>query len=58
MVGAIVGAIVGACAGVDAFSAERLEEVARVNGLDLDSVAERLLRLRARTADGRGAKEA
>jgi hypothetical protein len=43
---------------VDAFPAERLEEVARVNGLALESVAERLWRLRARIAGGCGAKEA
>ena len=45
-IAAITGAIAGACHGVDAFPADARATVARVNRLDLDSVADQLLALR------------
>jgi ADP-ribosylglycohydrolase len=49
---------VGTCCWRGRLPGRAARKVARVNGLDLESVAEMLLRLRARTADWRGAKEA
>jgi len=45
-IAAMTGAIAGACHGVDAFPADARATVARVNDLDLDTVADRLLKLR------------
>lgn len=42
-IGAITGAMLGACAGVDAFPAHAAATVERVNGLDLEELAERLV---------------
>ena len=47
-IAAIAGAIAGACHGLDAFPADARATVAKVNNLDLDSVADRLLALRER----------
>jgi ADP-ribosylglycohydrolase len=47
-IAAITGAIAGACHGVDAFPADARTTVARVNHLDLDTVAGQLLELRAK----------
>jgi len=47
-IAAITGAIAGACHGVDAFPADTRVTVARVNHLDLDTVADQLLELRAK----------
>ncbi len=47
-VGAIVGAILGASAGVGAFPPTAIETVERVNGLDLERLAARLIALRER----------
>jgi ADP-ribosylglycohydrolase len=45
-VAAMVGAVAGACCGMSALPAAAIETVLRVNGLDLDAVAARLLALR------------
>ncbi|ONI68582.1 ADP-ribosylglycohydrolase [Kribbella sp. ALI-6-A] len=45
-IAAIAGAVVGACHGVDAFPADVRRTVAAVNGLDLDSLAGELLKVR------------
>jgi len=45
-IAAITGAIAGACHGMEAFPADARTTVARVNHLDLDTVADRLLKLR------------
>ena len=45
----MLGAILGACSGYDALPAEPVATIRRVNALDLDPLADRLLGLRART---------
>jgi ADP-ribosylglycohydrolase len=45
-IAAIAGAVVGACHGIDAFPADVRRTVAAVNGLDLDSLAGELLKVR------------
>ena len=47
-IAALTGAVAGACHGVDAFPADARATVARVNRLDLDTVADQLLELRAK----------
>ncbi|MDR2252348.1 MAG: ADP-ribosylglycohydrolase family protein [Bifidobacteriaceae bacterium] len=46
-IGAIAGAILGACRGATAFPPDALAQVEAVNGLGLESVADRLIALRA-----------
>jgi ADP-ribosylglycohydrolase len=46
-IGAIATAMAGACAGIEAFPQDRVEQVIRVNGLDLSPVIAGLLDLRA-----------
>lgn len=46
-IGAITGAMLGACTGVDAFPAHAAATVARVNRLDLENLAGRLVAMRA-----------
>jgi ADP-ribosylglycohydrolase len=45
-IAAMVGAVAGACHGMGGFPAEALETIRRVNGLDLESVADALVALR------------
>ncbi|MDX6261906.1 MAG: hypothetical protein QOH84_3594 [Kribbellaceae bacterium] len=47
-IGAIAGAIAGACHGLDGFPAEARTTVAAVNNLDLDTLADQLLKVRER----------
>lgn len=49
-IGAIATGMAGACAGLDAFPRDRVEQVIRVNRLDLDPVVAGLLALRAATS--------
>lgn len=51
-IGAIACAMAGACAGIGAFPAKKLAQVAEANGLQLEPVAQGLLELRARRAAG------
>jgi ADP-ribosylglycohydrolase len=46
-IAAIAGAIAGACHGIDAFPADARTTVANVNNLDLDTLADQLLKVRA-----------
>jgi ADP-ribosylglycohydrolase len=46
-IAAIAGAIAGACHGADAFPADARTTVAEVNNLDLDELADQLLKVRA-----------
>jgi ADP-ribosylglycohydrolase len=45
-IAAIAGAVVGACHGVDAFPADVRRTVSAVNGLELESLADELLKVR------------
>jgi ADP-ribosylglycohydrolase len=47
-IAAIAGAIAGACHGLDGFPAEARTTVAAVNNLDLDTLADQLLKVRER----------
>jgi len=53
-IAAMAGAIAGACHGADALPASARRTVAQVNGLDLDSLAARLLALRTGSRAGPG----
>jgi ADP-ribosylglycohydrolase len=48
-IGAVAGALLGACHGTQAFSADAVATLERVNGLHLRTLAERLVALRERT---------
>ena len=50
-IGAITGAMLGACVGVDAFPAHAVATVTRVNELDLENLAGRLVAMRARASE-------